>query len=237
MSRPHIPSHSSAAVGRLALAHATALGAILLVVGAGSPLRAQAVLSPEAAREAARRVSPDLRAAREAVAAARARERQAGAFPNPAIAYSREQTSGGGQSNSQNIAMLEQPLEIAGQRAARRDAARLRAEAATARLAAAELQLDYDVTRAYALAVAADRRATLAQQAATAFGEARTVSERRLAAGDVSGYANRRVRLEAARYAALRADALLARRTARLALASLIAASPESMYCCPQLMR
>jgi cobalt-zinc-cadmium efflux system outer membrane protein len=105
----------------------------------------------------------------------------------------------------------------------------LRAEAAAARLAAAELQLDYEVARAYALAVAADRRATLAQQAATAFGQARTVSERRLAAGDISGYANRRVRLEAARYAALRADALLARRVARLALASLVAASPDSI--------
>jgi outer membrane protein, heavy metal efflux system len=58
---------------------------------------------------------------------------------------------------------------------------------------------------------------------------ARRVSETRLATGDVSGYANRRIRLESARYATIRAEALLARRSARLALASLIAPSADSL--------
>ncbi|HVE78793.1 MAG TPA: TolC family protein, partial [Gemmatimonadaceae bacterium] len=191
---------------------------------AGSPALP---LSLAEARAAARRTSPDLAAAREAVAAAAARERQAAAFPNPTLAYGREQTSADGQTNSQNIATLEQPLELGGIRGARRDAARLRREALEARLAAAEIQLDFDVARAYALALAADRRATLADQAAGAFGQALRISERRLAAGDVSGYANRRMRLEAARYAALRAEAELARRSARLALAALVARSAD----------
>ena len=186
-------------------------------------------LTLAAALAAARRVSPDLVAAREAVAAAAARERQAAAFPNPTLSYGREQTSGGGQTNAQNVAALEQPLEAGGVRGARRDAARLRREAAEARLAAAESQLDYEVARAYALALAADRRAALAEQAAGAFDQARRVSERRLAAGDVSGYANRRIRLEAARYAALRVEAVLARRTAQLALAALVAESADSI--------
>jgi cobalt-zinc-cadmium efflux system outer membrane protein len=228
VSRPDSPTHANDARWAIPLARIITL--IAALSGSAPSAYGQAsALTLEAAREAARRVSPDLRAAREAVAAARARERQAGAFPNPVLAYSREQTSSGGQSNSQNIAVLEQPLEIGGQRAARRDAARLRAEAMEARLAAAQIQLDYEVTRAYALGVATERRAELAQQAAAAFGQARTVSERRLAAGDVSGYANRRVRLEAARYAALRADALLARRAARLALASLVVTSADSI--------
>jgi cobalt-zinc-cadmium efflux system outer membrane protein len=55
------------------------------------------------------------------------------------------------------------------------------------------------------------------------------VSETRLTAGDVSGYANRRIRLEAARYGGLLAEAQLIRRTARLALASLIVANVDSL--------
>lgn len=181
------------------------------------------------AREAARRASPEVLAAREALGAAAARERQARAFPNPTLSYQREETSEGGETNSQNIASIDQPLEIGGQRGARRAAARLRREAAEARLAAAEAQLDFDVTRAYALAIAADRRAMLAETATAAFSRARTVSETRLVEGDVSGYANRRIRLEAARYGGLLAEALLARRAARLALASLIARTADSV--------
>ncbi|MDQ3673386.1 MAG: TolC family protein, partial [Gemmatimonadota bacterium] len=87
----------------------------------------------------------------------------------------------------------------------------------------AEAQLDLDVTRAFAHAVAARRRAELADQAARAFATAAGVSERRLREGDISGFAARRIRLEAARYAALRAEAVLASSTARLTLATLTA--------------
>lgn len=184
-------------------------------------------LSLFGAQTAAARISPDLVAAREGVAAAAARERQSGAYPNPTLAYDREQTSGGGQTYSQSIATLDQPIEL-GVRGARREAARIRREAAEARRDAVDAQLRYDVARAYALTLAADRRATLADQAAEAFGQALRVSERRLAAGDVSGYANRRIRLEAARYAIVRAEAALARRSARLALASLVLSEPTS---------
>lgn len=174
-------------------------------------------------------MSPELTAAREAVTAARARERQAAAIPNPTLAYSLEQASGGNQATSQHIAVLEQPIELGGIRSARRDAARHRREAAEARLTAAAAQLDFDVTRAFARALAAERRAALAGQAADAFSRARGVSGERLAAGDISGYANRRLRLESARYAALRAEAELERRAARIGLASLIVGSADSV--------
>lgn len=187
------------------------------------------VLTLAEAREMAWRASPELAAAREAVAAAAARERQAGAFPNPTLSYQREQTSGDGQINSQNITSVDQPIELGGLRGARTEAARLRREAAESRLRVAEAQVDFDVTRAYALAVAADRRTTLAQQVTNAFARARTVSETRLVQGDVSGYANRRIRLEAARYAGLLAEALLTQRTARLTLASLLAPTGDSL--------
>jgi outer membrane protein, heavy metal efflux system len=144
------------------------------------PLRAQdsarilvgptsATLTLGEARDAARRVSPELDAAREAVTAAAARERQAHAVPNPTLSYQREQTSGNGETNSQNIASVDQALEFGGTRGARVAAARLRREIAEARLAAAEAQLDFDVTRVYANAAAADRKVELAERAANAF--------------------------------------------------------------------
>src|SRR5687768_3840591 len=52
----------------------------------------------------ARQVSPEVQAARDAITGASARERQAGAHPNPTLSYGREQTSARGQTNSQNIA-------------------------------------------------------------------------------------------------------------------------------------
>jgi outer membrane protein, heavy metal efflux system len=181
-------------------------------------------LSLQQARLVAEQVSPELASARAAVRAAEGRARQAGAFPNPVASYSREQTSGNGLDVSQDIIALEQPLELGGQRGARRDAAKLLLAATEARLAAARSQVAFQVTRAYAEAVAADRHATLSDQAAQVFGEAGRVGRERLAAGDISGYEHRRIRLEAARYAALRAEAGLARAKARRTLATLLSA-------------
>jgi cobalt-zinc-cadmium efflux system outer membrane protein len=213
------------------LRYPTSLGVLLAILVTGT-IQAQdrpAPLSLTQALESAVRQSPDVRAAREAVTAAEGRERQAGAWPNPTFSYGREQTSAGGQKNSQDVAALEQRVEFGGIRAARVDAARLRRDAAVQRLSSIETQVIFETSRAYALAVSADRRAELAMQAADAFSSALAVSERRLAAGDVSGYAHRRIRLEAARYAAARAEALLARRTARLMLASLVSQAVEGL--------
>lgn len=207
--------------------------AVLLASTAPNALPAQGAGRPGVTlrdvREAARHGSPELRALREAVAVAAGRERQAAAIPNPTLAYGHERTSRDGQTNAQHIAQLEQPLELGGQRAVRREAARLRREASSARVDAAVAGLDYDVARAYALAVAADRRALLAAQAAGSFVEAQRVSAQRLAAGDISGYADRRLRLEAARYAAQRTAASLVRRTARLELAALLTSAPDTL--------
>lgn len=205
--------------------------AALCSVGFPAHARSQAAnpLSLEEARLLARAASPDLRAARAAVDVSRGREIQAGAVENPNLTYSTERTSGAGQSNSQQIAGLEQRLEIAGQRGARRSAATSRRRAAEARLAGARALVDFEVARAYAHVIAADRRAQLARQASSAFTEAGRVSARRLAAGDISGYADRRLRLEAARYAALQAEAMMASRRARIALSALISPSADSI--------
>lgn len=179
--------------------------------------------------ENARRNHPDLRAASEALAAAAALERQAAAWPNPTFTWSHEQVSRTEGTDAEDIVRLEQALPIGGQRSARREAARLRREVAEARLHAAGARLAFEVTRAYALAVAADRRAALADEAASAFTSARRASEQRLAAGDISGYAHRRLGLEAARYGTVRAAAVLERRATRLSVAALVASNADSI--------
>lgn len=195
-------------------------------VAAGSG--ATSALTLDDALSQATQVSPALAAAREQLRAAEGRARQASAFANPSFSFQREQTSGSGQENSQNIITLDQPIEL-GLRAARRDAASRRRAAAEARLRDAETQLAFEVTRAFARVLAADRRAELANEAAAAFTRAQRASDERLAAGDISGYANRRLRLEGARYAALRAEAVLAQRGARLALLALIASADDRL--------
>jgi outer membrane protein, heavy metal efflux system len=205
-------------------------GAAIVFVMAGIPAFDQDLaaqpggISLRVARAMALASSPELSAARDAVAAARGRERQAHTRVNPALSYSHEQTAGGSarrQRANQDIVSLDQPVEWPATVAARVDAARLRREAAEARVSALETQIAFDIARAYAATIAADRRAVLADDAARAFEQARTVAEHRLAAGDVAGLAARRIRLEAARYAALRAEARLASRSARVALMTL----------------
>ena len=201
-----------------------AAGALVLLPAA---LAAQAPpsghpLTLAQARAMARESHPELAAARYAVAAAAGRARQGGAFPNPTLSYSREQTSREGEGNAQDIVSLEQPLELGGQRGARRDAGAAALAAAEARLAGTIARLDYEVARSYAAAVAAERRASLAEDAAAAFRRAAGVSRARLAGGDVSGYQHRRLALEAGRYATLHLEVRVVRDSAAGALAMLI---------------
>ncbi len=187
-------------------------------------------------RALARQLSPELVAAREAVSAAAGRTRQSGAFANPVFSYDREQTSTSGFTNAQNIVALQQPLEFTGQRSLRRAVAAAEQAAAEARLAGVELRLDLEVARAWARAVAAERRAGLVARIAGAFTDAQRVGEARLTGGDISGYEARRLRLEVARYAALRAEALATRSVARTTLAAFIAGAgslPDDVVLAP----
>lgn len=209
------------------LPHFAVALALLVAADAGSAQDPSA-LTLQRAREMARQSSPQVSAARAVADAAAARERQAGAFPNPNITYGREQTSGDVVSTSQNIATFDQRLELGGQRGARMNAARLRSEAARARLEAAIRDLDFEVARAYVAVSTAARRAELASAAARQFTRASEIMTRRLEQGDVSGYEVRRLRLEAARYAALAAEASLAARDARLRFNQLVGLTSDT---------
>ena len=198
----------------------TATGLLLLAAGLSGSAAQESPMTLEAARAAARRTSPRLAAARNTLEAAAGLVRQAGSYPNPLLTWNREQTSRGSSVSTQDIAALEQPLDV-WSRSARVEAARRRREAAEARLDAVLGDLDIETTRAWAEAIAADRRATLADTAAAQFREAARVIDERLAAGDVSGFEARRLKLEGARYLALSARAHGEQRQARLRLAAL----------------
>jgi cobalt-zinc-cadmium efflux system outer membrane protein len=205
-----------------------AVALALLVAADASSAQNPSALTLQRAREMARQSSPQISAAQAAADAAAARERQAGALPNPNISYGREQTSGDGVTTSQNIATFDQRLEIGGERSARVNAARLRREAARARLEMAIRDLDFEVARAYAAVSTAARRAQLASGAARQFMRASEIMTRRLEQGDVSGYEVRRLRLEAARYSALAAEASLAARDVRMRFNQLVGLTADT---------
>ena len=131
-----------------------ALGGVAADRALADPL----ALSLEAALEKARATSAALDSARAAAEVARADALQAAALPNPNLAYAREATSRGGDDIEQDIVLIEQAFEVAGQRGLRRDAAALRRDGAEARARAAELELAFAVTRAFARANRLDHR-------------------------------------------------------------------------------
>lgn len=200
------------------------LRALVLLACLAAPAAAQQAADPlplDSAVQRALRAHPRVAAARAALLAADARTRQAAALANPSLSWQYERTSRAGAENSQHITTLQQPLAL-GQRAARRDAAAADAQAAAADLRAAELDVAVMTVTAYAAVLEAERRLSIATQSARAFAEAQRIVDARLAAGDASGYEQRRVQLEAARYTAVREARAVEARRARRALRALV---------------
>ena len=209
----------------------TALLTLSLVVPAtpNGALGAQDPISLAQALETARRASPVLAAARVDIEIAAARARQAGALINPALSVEHQQTGSQGVTNAEFLATVEQTLDVARVRATRRRELEYERARAEARLASVEAELDLDVSSGYARAVAADRRVAIVARARDAFVDAARVSEARFAAGDLSGYAVSRLRLETARYAAAHSDAGLDQRTEHRALRLLLGTAGDSL--------
>lgn len=203
---------------------ATRLCWLLLLALVNAPVAAQQprpTLPLDSAVQRALRAHPRIAASRAALDAAIARRRQAGARANPTLSWQYEQTSRAGAENSQHITTLKQPLAF-GQRGARRDAATAEELAASADLRATELEIILLTTSAYAAVLEAERRHVIATRSAATFAEAVRIVEARLAAGDASGYEQRRIQLEAARYAAVREARAVEARRARRALLALV---------------
>src|SRR5690625_4472675 len=101
--------------------------------------------------------------------AAAARAQQARALPNPSIAYERENIYGTGPyngiGNGETTLLVNQPLELFGQRSARIQAARSEANTADLRRVQTRWQIAGRLALAYADAEAAARRLDLAAEA------------------------------------------------------------------------
>jgi len=99
------------------------------------------------------------------VAAARGRARQAAAFPNPSVGLELEDFAGTntyrGTGHSQLTVSLSEPLEIGGQRGARKAVGRAELDAAQARGSQARAEFGYDLAIAYVMAEAAHERLLL----------------------------------------------------------------------------
>lgn len=206
------------------------LRALMLLAVLSAPAAAQRVepaLSLDSSVHLALRAHPRIAAARAALEAAEQRSRQAGARLNPTLSWQYERTTRAGAENSQHITTLEQPLAF-GQRAARQQVAAAEELVAAGELRTVQLELTLLTVTAYAAALEAERREQIAARSAATFTEAMRVVSERLAAGDASGYEQRRIQLEAARYAVVReARAVEFRRARRELLALIDPANPN----------
>src|SRR4051812_7608161 len=123
------------------------------VVGAQSATTGPAPSFPELFRQV-ESTAPRLREINATVDAARGRARQAGAWPNPVAGVEVEDVSGSGayrgSSQAQTTFSISEPLELGGQRGARKAAALAEVQSAEASRSQARLDFAYGLAVAYA---------------------------------------------------------------------------------------
>ncbi|ABS28274.1 TolC family protein [Anaeromyxobacter sp. Fw109-5] len=159
---------------------------------------------------------------------ARADEIAARRWPNPEATWSHEEVRPDGPAAREDVAVLSQRFDLSGRRGLRGDAAARRVEAAGAEAALLRLDVEAEARRAFAHALASERRVGILRAAVERLEGVAAAVGRRAASGDVAGYDRRRVERE--RLTALgRLDVeegALARARARLA--ALIGATDPS---------
>lgn len=150
------------------LSRCAAFGAAMLLASFASSAFAESLTLPQAL-DRAQAGSPLITAAEANVRAAEGRARQAGLPPNPEISVEAENFSGSGPydgfGSAETTFAFEQRLELGGKRGSRLAVARAEIEVARLRLAVARADVAKDVRSAFADAVAAEERVTLAREA------------------------------------------------------------------------
>ena len=213
----------------------TGLAAALLVLSATAPATAQQprAITLDEALELFETNNLELRLARAEAAEAAALARQAAAYPNPTVIGSHEPLSDGDRSYSESYLNLSQRVEWPGTRSARKDAAARTAAAAAAGLAADSARLAFEVKRAYTEAARAEGVERVLSRVTEVFRTGEQSAEERFAAGDISLYDRRRIRVERARYETRLAEAALDAAAARRQLALLVAPTAEALQLAP----
>jgi outer membrane protein, heavy metal efflux system len=157
---------------------------------------------------------------------------RAGAAPflhdNPTLELGAGPRFGGGERDYDVVASLEQPLEVAGQRGLRREAAARFAERIDAEALAARWALRRELVLAYRLASVAEQRVRVVEQAVRFASELSELTRGRLRLGDASLIDLRVAESDAAGARQSLLVAELARTSARLRLCSLSGWAPEA---------
>jgi Outer membrane protein len=162
------------------------------------------------ALESAGAASPLLEAASAETRAAEAGRRVAGLRPNPSVSVEAENVAGSGpyrgMDSLEATTSLTLPIELGGKRSARIAVAEARTDRAAIQAAIAQADLRLSVIRAYAEAVAADRRLITARDQVRIAGEALRAAQVRVQAGRASP-----IEVQRADVARVNADAALVR--------------------------
>ena len=163
---------------------------VLFLLISVSPLTAQErTLSLEEAVSVALQNNADLRASQLEVKAREARMRQAGAIPNPDLEVYTEDVAGSGEfegfENSQTTSQLSQRLELGGKRGARRNAALLNRDVATADLEIKRRNLIAGVRKAFLTVLLAQERTRWMQEILTISQQFSRVVVERIQAGKI----------------------------------------------------
>ncbi|HKY39052.1 MAG TPA: TolC family protein [Polyangiaceae bacterium] len=176
------------------MARSLALATILLFFGA------HAGAETISERDVERRVlsHPEVAAARQNVALATARQTTAGLYPNPSVAWQREDFPG---YEREDVVSLTLPVDVSGRRGAARALGRAETASTRAGEARTRTALTVRALDVFYAAIAAEQRVKVVRAAVTRLEEATRVLAARQSAGNVSGYDTYRlqVALELAR--------------------------------------
>lgn len=157
---------------------------LLLVLSALPALGAEVLTLPKAIEQATAR-HPSIRAAQADVQAARAREAQAQAFPNPALSLQGNDMPIANPANGNLMAGVSLPMPVSGARAARAEIARLETALAETEVQEQRRELIGQVTNAYAQAGYHTERVRLAQAALADVQRLWKAADARYQSGDV----------------------------------------------------
>jgi cobalt-zinc-cadmium efflux system outer membrane protein len=182
------------------------------------PLSRTSPLTLEQAQELAAARSFELSAARHEVEASDGEVRQAGAFRNPELTSTIEDTRSATRTTTTTLGF---PVELGGKRAARIGAAERSRALSSARWAEARATLRAEVTSAYFLTVVAQERARLAADSAQLAERAGNAVGKRVTAGKTSPVDATRSRVDTANARLETAEATAELRSARQRLAAL----------------
>jgi cobalt-zinc-cadmium efflux system outer membrane protein len=169
---------------------------VAVLIGPG-PARAQGVPAPDVVDlptlvRLVRDASPRLAVERQAIAGAEANRITAGAYPNPSLTIGRFRPSGGQatlfEGSRQDLATIEVPLLIAGQRSARVERAERDIEAARARVASGASSLTAEAGAAFVSLLAAQEKAALVTDANAELARLRNIVAGRESSGMASRY-------------------------------------------------